>query len=83
MPLAVAVGVFARPLSVAIVAHMLNAYTISAHYAAEDAVTALLYATSYAAIALSGPGRFALTTGLRWPGRLAPWRKVAPSEVHA
>jgi len=83
LPLAVAVGVFARPLSIAIVAHMLIAYTISAHYAAEDAVTALLYAASYAAIALSGPGRFALKTGLRWPDRLAPWRRAVPSEVHA
>lgn len=72
LPLLVALGPFARPLSLAIVAHMLIAYTISAHYAAEDAVTALLYAASYAAIALSGPGRFALTTAFRRPDRLAP-----------
>lgn len=81
LPLLVAIGLFARPLSVVIVAHMLIAYTISAHYAAEDAVTALLYAASYAAIALSGPGRFAVTTGLKWPDRLAPWRGAARAAV--
>lgn len=73
LPLLIAAGVFARPLSLAIVAHMLIAYTISAHYGSEDAVTALLYAASYAAIALCGPGRFALAAAVahRGSGALA------------
>lgn len=71
LPLLIAAGVFARPLSLAIVAHMLIGYTISAHYGSEDAVTALLYAASYAAIALCGPGRFAFASAVARRGSSA------------
>ena len=63
-PLLVMLGIFARPLSAIIVLHMLIAYTVSAHFGQEDAVTALLYAAAYTAVAIAGPGRYAVISYL-------------------